>query len=544
MTAQQLKNSILQMAVQGKLVPQDPNDEPASVLLERIKAEKQELIKAGKIKKDKKTSEIFRGASRNLPYAFCEQIGKEIRDVSEEVPFEIPDSWEWCKVGDLCSNMSGLSYKKDLLSQKNEKMVRVLRGGNIADGKYLVKNDDVQISSQFVKTELYLKKNYMITPSVTSMEHIGKIALIDRDFEDTVVGGFVLMLIPHLNNDVLAKYLLYAFSTKYHRECCRSITHKSGQAFYNLSREKLMEIYVPIPPLPEQHRIVAKIEELLPFIEKYTQAETQLTALNTSFPEALKKSILQEAVQGRLVPQDPNDEPASVILERIRAEKQALVKAGKIKKDKHESVIVTRDKIPYEIIDGKECCIADEVPFELPYGWELIRLNDIGIYRKGPFGSSLTKSMFVPKDADTVKVYEQKNAIKKDHTLGDYYITRHYYEDKMQSFTVSAGDIIVSCAGTIGETYVMPDNIELGIINQALMRMTIFAPINIDYFLMYFDYVLKNFARENSKGSAIKNIPPFEIFKQLLLPLPPLDEQHRIVTKIEQLLPIINQISK
>lgn len=281
---------------------------------------------------------------------------------------------------------------------------------------------------------------------------------------------------------------------------------------------------------------VAKIEELLPYIEKYGKAEEHLTTLNTTFPEALKKSILQEAVQGKLVPQNPDDEPASVLLERIRAEKQTLIKAGKIKNDKHESVIVTRDKIPYEIIDGKERCIADEVPFELPEGWALIRLNDIGIYRKGPFGSSLTKSMFVPKGADTVKVYEQKNAIKKDHTLGNYYITRQYYEDKMQGFTVSAGDIIVSCAGTIGETYVMPDNIELGIINQALMRMTIFAPIDIDYFLMYFDYVLKNSARESSKGSAIKNIPPFEIFKQLLLPLPPLAEQKRIVAKIEELM--------
>ena len=272
------------------------------------------------------------------------------------------------------------------------------------------------------------------------------------------------------------------------------------------------------------------------YIEKYGKAEEHLTSLNTTFPEALKKSILQEAVQGKLVPQNPEDEPESVLLERIRAEKQTLIKAGKIKKDKHESVIVTRDKVPYEIIDGKERCIADEVPFELPDGWELIRLNDIGIYRKGPFGSSLTKSMFVPKGTDTVKVYEQKNAIKKDHTLGGYYITRQYYEDKMQSFTVSAGDIIVSCAGTIGETYVMPDNIELGIINQALMRMTIFAPINIDYFLMYFDYVLKNSARESSKGSAIKNIPPFEIFKQLLLPLPPLAEQKRIIAKIEEIM--------
>lgn len=258
----------------------------------------------------------------------------------------------------------------------------------------------------------------------------------------------------------------------------------------------------------------------------------------------LKKSILQEAVQGKLVPQNPDDEPASILLERIRGEKQELIKQGKIKKDKHESVIITRDKIPYEIQDGKERCIADEVPFEIPAGWELIRLNDIGIYRKGPFGSSLTKSMFVPKSDTSIKVYEQKNAIKKDHKLGDYYITKEYYEEKMKGFTVSSGDIIVSCAGTIGETYVMPDDIELGIINQALMRMTIFAPINIDYFLLYFDYVLKESAKESSKGSAIKNIPPFEIFKQLLLPLPPIAEQKRIVEKIEELMPIIDSISK
>ena len=242
-----LKKSILQEAVQGKLVPQDPSDEPAGVLLERIKAEKQRLIKDGKIKKDKHESVIF---------------------TRDKIPYTIPESWEWCKVGDLCSNMSGLSYKKEHLIQKTEKMVRVLRGGNILDGKYLLKDDDVFISEQFVKSELYLKRNYMITPSVTSMEHIGKIALIDKDYQDVVVGGFVLMLIPYLNDDTLVKYLLYAFSTKYHRDCCRNITHKSGQAFYNLSREKLMEIYVPIPPLDEQKRIVAKIEELMDIINK------------------------------------------------------------------------------------------------------------------------------------------------------------------------------------------------------------------------------------------------------------------------------------
>ena len=194
----------------------------------------------------------------------------------------------------------------------------------------------------------------------------------------------------------------------------------------------------------------------------------------------------------------------------------------------------------YEKRGPEEVCIHDELPFDIPDSWELIRLNDVGVYRKGPFGSSLTKSMFVPKGNDNVKVYEQKNAIQKDHTLGNYYITRKYYEEKMKGFTVTAGDIIVSCAGTIGETYILPDNIEKGIINQALMRMNIFASINISYFLLYFDYVLKESAKENSKGSAIKNMPPFDIFKKLLLPLPPIQEQKRIVYTVKQISEIIS----
>ena len=538
MTAQQLKNSILQMAVQGKLVPQDPNDEPASVLLERIRAEKERLIKEKKIKREKNPSVIFKGAD-NTPY---EKIGDEVRSLADLVPFEIPSSWEWCRVGDLFSNMSGLAYKKDALAIKADKMIRVLRGGNIGEEQFLFKGDDVFISSELVKPELYLRKNYMITPAVSSLDHIGKIALIDKDYSDTVVGGFVLMLIPHFNDDVVSEYLLYAFAAKHHRDNCRNITHKSGQAFYNLSREQMMNLPVPIPPREEMGRIIAMLKRVLPKVADYAVMDTALQNLNGSFPEALKKSILQEAVQGKLVPQDPSDEPAEALLERIRAEKQRLIKEGKIKKDKHESVIFRRDNSHYEKRGSEEVCIDDEIPFEVPPSWALIRLDDIGIYRKGPFGSSLTKSMFVPKGADTVKVYEQKNAIQKDHTLGTYYITRQYYESKMRSFTVEPGDILVSCAGTIGETYVLPEQIELGIINQALMRMTIFAPIDLDYFLLYFDYVLKQTAKESSKGSAIKNIPPFEIFKKLILPLPPLEEQKRIVEKVRELESLCNSL--
>ena len=335
-------------------------------------------------------------------------------------------------------------------------------------------------------------------------------------------------------------YLSYIMASPY--IIGRKMALETGDIIVHISGDKLGTILLPVPPLAEQERIVARIHEAELVIENYANKATALRELQDTFPEALKKSILQEAVQGKLVPQDPSDEPAEALLERIRAEKQRLIKEGKIKKDKHESVIFRRDNSHYEKRGSEEVCIDDEIPFEVPSSWALIRLDDIGIYRKGPFGSSLTKSMFVPKGADTVKVYEQKNAIQKDHTLGTYYITRQYYESKMRSFTVEPGDILVSCAGTIGETYILPEQIELGIINQALMRMTIFAPIDLDYFLLYFDYVLKQAAKETSKGSAIKNIPPFEIFKKLILPLPPLEEQKRIVEKVRELESLCNSL--
>ena len=179
--------------------------------------------------------------------------------------------------------------------------------------------------------------------------------------------------------------------------------------------------------------------------------------------------------------------------------------------------------------------IEDEIPFDVPDGWSWCRLSLLGEYKKGPFGSALTKSMFVPKSESTIKVYEQKNAIHKNSSLGDYYISKKYFETKMKSFEVFPGDIIVSCAGTIGETYILPRNIERGIINQALMRMKITDKINIGYFLMFFDHILKDESAKSGKGTAIKNIPPFDVFKQFLLPLPPRSEQQLIVAEIAKI---------
>lgn len=239
----------------------------------------------------------------------------------------------------------------------------------------------------------------------------------------------------------------------------------------------------------------------------------------------LKKSILQYAMQGKLVLQDPNDEPASELLKRIKAEKEQLIKDGKIKKEKPLPPIT-----------------QDEIPYYLPQGWQWVRVHDLGIYKKGPFGSALTKKIFVPKCENSIKVYEQKNAIQKNAFLGNYYITKDYYEKYMKNFTVIPGDVIVSCAGTIGETYILPNNIELGIINQALMRMRITKKIDLKYFLTYFEIILKQTSIEKSKGSAIKNIPPFEIFKSMLVPLPPLSEQKRIVSKVEELMQLVDKL--
>ena len=255
----------------------------------------------------------------------------------------------------------------------------------------------------------------------------------------------------------------------------------------------------------------------------------------------LKNSILQWAIQGKLVPQDSNDEPASVLLDKIRQEKERLIKEKKIKRDKNASIIYRgEDNSYYEKIlaTGEVKCIDEEVPFEIPKGWEWCRLNDLALYRKGPFGSSLTKSMFVAKSNQSVKVYEQKNAIQKDFRLGDYYICKEKFE-AMQSFIVKPNDIIVSCAGTIGETYLLPLDAPIGIINQALMRVTLFDLSMAEYWQMFFAYMLLNEAQMKGAGSAIKNIPPFEYLKAVLVPVPPLSEQTRLVERYNLLLSLI-----
>ena len=244
----------------------------------------------------------------------------------------------------------------------------------------------------------------------------------------------------------------------------------------------------------------------------------------------LRQKILDLAIHGKLVPQDPNDEPASVLLERIKAEKDRLIKEGKIKKSKKSTK--ASDTPHYE-----------QVPFEVPGSWVWCTLGDLAFYKKGPFGSSLTKAMFVPKSNDTYKVYEQKNAIQKDNTLGSYFITKEKY-DSLIGFAIQPYDIIVSCAGTIGETYVLPQNSQEGIINQALMLIRLYSREIEQFYLLYFDFILKDEAYKESKGTAIKNIPPFDVLKGFHIPLPPISEQQRILKEIEHWFSLIDIIER
>ena len=244
-----LKKSILQEAIMGKLGTQDPNDEPASVLLEQIREEKKKLVKEGVLKK------------KDLIETPVEE---------DEEPFKIAESWEWCRMNDLFTISSGLSYKKDDLIVQSSNMIRVLRGGNISFGNWETKPDDVFIAEQFVPNELLLKRDTFITPAVSSLEHMGKTALIREDQENIVVGGFILMLRPISPKQVLQEYLNYVFQSYYYRKLCQSLTNKSGQAFYNLSRTKLLNSIIPIPPLDEQERIVEKVQTLFAEIDNMT----------------------------------------------------------------------------------------------------------------------------------------------------------------------------------------------------------------------------------------------------------------------------------
>ena len=493
MTPEQLKASILQYAIQGKLVEQRPEEGIGEELYRQIQAEKQRLIKEGKIKKEKSLPEI----------------------TDDEIPFDIPDSWKWVRWGDLSFSIQ-YGYNAPAKSTGRVKMVRI---SDIQNGKVIWETVPFcDINEAEIQTYLLATNDILFARTGGT---VGKSYIVKEIPEDAIYAGYLIR--TRYSDTLCPEYLYYFMQTQLYWTQLRNGTIATAQP--NCNGQTLSKMILPLPPLAEQNRIVAKIEELLPYVDRYAVAYEKLEQFNAKFPEDMKKSILQYAIQGKLVEQRPEEGTGEELYHQIQTEKRRLIKEGKIKKEKPLAEIT-----------------EDEKPYDIPDNWTWVRFGDLGSYKKGPFGSAITKSMFVPKGNGAIKVYEQKNAIQKDATLGDYYIRRDYFESKMKGFEVFPGDIIVSCAGTIGETYVMPDEFEQGIINQALMRMKIFEPLYIPYFLTFFDFVLKKNARSSSKGSAIKNIPPFEILKNYLVPIPPLAEQKRIVAKLEEILPLCERL--
>ena len=531
MTGQQLKNSILQMAVQGKLVPQDPNDEPASVLLERIRAEKEKLIKEGKIKKEKTHSAIFRGAD-NLPY---EKIGKnEPVCIADEVPFEIPESWEWVRLGNYAEKVTDQVASGSFASLREN--VPSLKEPNYA---IMVKTAD--FSNGFTRNLTYTtKQGYEFLANsnlfggeliLSNIGSIGKCFIVPKlNCKMTLAPNSIMI---RLTDEFLRDYLYNFILSPQGFEELNEIT--SGTAMKKFNKTDLKRILIPVPPVNEQKRIVNKLQEVKHLTDKYKELEDNSTRLNTDFPNQLKKSILQYAVQGELVPQDSADEPASVLLERIRAEKEQLIKSGKIKRDKHESVIFRRDNSYYERVDGIERCIDEEIPFEIPDSWEWVRLGE------------LIETIDTGKSFKCEERPPDKNEYGIIKVSAVTWGTFNQEESKtcfstspwVKGYSIQVDDFLICRANTaalVGGCVIVDKISKRLMLSDKVLRIEFSDSISKTYVL----YTLRTpFVRAQLSAAAsgtsesMKNISQNAI-KGLLIPFPPIKEQYRIVSKVEE----------
>ena len=515
MTAQQLKASILQLAIQGKLVPQNSEDEPASVLLKKIKAEKDALVKAGKIKKDKHESVIVRAEDGR----YLEKKDGKTTDITDEIPFDIPDSWEWTRLGTLVDKFQYGTAEKSSLSGK----VPVLRMGNLQNGE--IDYTKLVFSSNENDIQQYkLHFGDLLFNRTNSAELVGKTSVFRSD-TDAIFAGYLIRFRPILANSF---YVNFVMNSSYQRGYCQSVRSDAINQS-NINAQKLSLFLVPLPPLEEQVRIVAKIEELLPHVEEYGKAETALSKLNAELPEQLKKSILQWAIQGRLVPQDPTDEPASELLKRIKAEKAALIKSGKLKPDKHESVI-TRDENGHYIEkkDGKTADITDEIPFDIPDSWEWVRFKSIST-------SELGKTLDREKNKGTYRPYLCSINVYWDRIDLTTVKEMKIDENEEERYSLHAGDLLICEGGDIGRCAIW-NNPQTMFYQNALHRVSFFCKIEPSFYQKVLClYKGLGILDECSKGVTIKHLVQSSLYS-ILVPLPPLSEQKRIVERIENLM--------
>ena len=486
MTGKQLKNSILQWAIQGKLVPQDPNDEPASVLLEKIRSEKARLIKEGKIKKDKKESIIYRGEDNSYYEKFAD--GKVVC-IDDEIPFEVPSSWEWCRMQEVIEFVNGRAYKKEELLSKGK--YRVLRVGNFFT------NDSWYYSDLELPEEKYCFKGDLLYAWSAS-------------FGPQIWEGDKTIFHYHIwnvkyNREALKRDYLYYFLLA---DKVRIKDSTTGSTMIHVSMENMKPRLIPIPPKDEQLRIVSQLNAVLPDVEKYDRLHLQYDFLNNNIRWSLKKSILQEAIQGKLVPQDASEESASILLQRIKEEKLRLVKEGKLKKkDIIDSTIFRGDDNKYyEQVD--EATVQIEPDYTFPDTWEVVRLAHICRLIDG----EKKEGNYVCLDAKYLRGKSSGDILPKG------------------KFVLTGDNIILVDGENSGEVFAVPHD---GYMGSTFKQLWVSGNMHLPY-VLYFIQFYKDLLRNSKKGAAIPHLNK-EIFYSLVVGIPPYQEQERIANAIGEL---------
>ena len=508
MNGKQLKNSILQWAIQGKLVPQDPNDEPASVLLERIRAEKARLVKEKKIKKDKNESIIYRGED-NSYYEKVLATG-EVKCIDDEIPFEIPATWEWVRGRSVFLPMESTKPAKDFVYIDVDAVNN--KTNCIDKPKFILKtNAPSRATRKLHKNDILFS---MVRP------YLRNIALVPKEYANAIAstGFYVITAL----NALFPKYLFLLMLSSYVIDGLNSFM--KGENSPSINNCHIENFLYPLPPLTEQYRIVSKVEELLPFVENYACAQSKLNKLNTEINDKLKKSILQEAIQGRLVPQIAEEGTAQELLEQIKQEKERLVKEGKLKKSAlSNSSIFRGDDNKYFEKNGKiEKDITNEIPFEIPDTWAWSRLSNLVILLSG-------------RDLEPSQYNSVSNGIPYMTGASNFrngnLIKNRWTETPIVISIL--GDLLITCKGTIGE---MSFN-TIGDIHIARQIMALRSSfVNLKYIQYYLSANIQELQKQ--ANSIIPGISR-DTLLNALVPLPPLIEQARIISKIKQLASIM-----
>ena len=520
MNGKQLKNSILQWAIQGKLVPQDPNDEPASVLLDKIRQEKERLIKEKKIKRDKNASIIYRGED-NSYYEKLLATG-EVKCIDEEIPFDVPQGWEWERWGNIAQTIQ-YGYNAPALEHGVIKMVRI---SDIQENCVLWDNVPYCLIDENDIDTYLLKVNDILFARTGGT--VGKSFLVEEVPEKAIYAGYLIR--TRYSSLLNPRYMKSFMESQLYWEQLKNGTIATAQP--NCNGKTLAKMLLPIPPTKEQNRIVKKLTQLSSFLDNYGLCQDRLNLLNEEIKEQLKKSILQEAIQGKLVPQLAEEGTAQDLLEQIKKEKLNLVKEGKLKKSALATSVIFRgdDNKYWEKSGDSIVCIDEEIPFGIPSSWSWCRLGNIASVKGGkriPVGEKLTTEntghMYI-RVADM-----KENTVKTDDI---HYISESIYQ-KIKSYTISTEDLYITVAGTIGSIGEIPKVFDNANLTENADKI-VFRGI-CKKFLMY--CLLSNFVQSQIKKCTTKvGQPKLAIVRieDLLIPLPPIKEQYRIVHKIEQ----------